>query len=264
MCQLTLKEGTFVKAHLIPRALTNPEQNGMPFLQWKSGASPSRRWSSWYDHHLVTRDGEDILTEYDTWAIPELRREKLVWSSWGKKRTLGDLHTTASGISWGVRKIRGVNPTKLRLFFLSLLWRAAATDLPEFAEIQIPKDDLETLRLLLISRQAGPLSFYPATITQLSTIGVIHNHAPLAQTKEIPSLEPNVPTIYMPIFRFYFDGLIVHIHKQATDDGYTAALGNMVVGASEELIFPTETYEHSWQRSNMITIMRESRPSPKR
>lgn len=258
-CKLTLKEGAFVKAHLIPKALTYPEQKGLPFFQWKSGATPTRRWSSWYDQHLVIRDGEDILTEFDTWAITELRKQKLIWSSWGKKRTLGSLHSTANGMTWGVRKIKTVNPIKLRLFFLSLLWRAASTDIPEFSEVQIPDNDLEALRLMLVFRRPGPISFYPVTITQLSTIGVIHNHAPISQIKEIPSLESGEPTIYLPIFRFYFDGLIAHIHKQASDEGYTAALGNMIVGASEELVFSTQTYEQSWQLSNLKTVMSESR-----
>jgi len=129
-CKLTLKEGRFVKAHLIPRALTTPAEKGMPFFQWKSGATPKRRWSSWYDQNLVTRDGEDILTEFDTWAIAELRKQKLVWSSWGKSKSLGSLHSAASGTPWGIRKIKDTDPAKLRLFFLSLLWRAASTKLP--------------------------------------------------------------------------------------------------------------------------------------
>jgi len=258
-CKLTLKEGNFVKAHLIPKALTTPAQKGMPFFQWKSGATPKRRWSSWYDQNLVTQDGEDILTEFDTWAITELRKQKLIWSSWGKKKTLGSLHSAASDTPWGIRKIENIDPAKLRLFFLSLLWRAASTNLPEFAEVQLPQEDLETLRLLLLTRQPGPISFYPTTMTQLSTIGTIQNHAPISQIKEIPSLEPGEPTIEMPIFRFYFDGLIAHIHNHPSDDGYTAALGNLIVGASEQLVLTTQTYEGSWQRNNLITVMSESK-----
>jgi hypothetical protein len=263
-CKLTLKEGSFVKAHLIPRALTTPAQKGMPFFQWKSGGTPKRRWSSWYDQNLVTRDGEDVLTGYDTWAITELRKQKVVWSSWGERRNLGSLHSAASGTPWGIRKVAGINPTKLRLFFLSLLWRAASTDLSEFAEVRLPQEDLEALRLLLLSRDPGPISFYPTTITQLSSIGNIHNHAPIAEIKVIPGLEPGEPTIEMPIFRFYFDGLIAHVHNHSSDDGYTAALGSLIVGASEQLVFTTQTYEGSWQRDNLMTVMSESRTPSKR
>jgi len=63
----------------------------------------------------------------------------------------------------------------------------------------------------------------------------------------------------MPIFRFYFDGLIAHVHNHHSDDGYTATLGNLIVGASEQLILTTQTYEGSWQRNNLITVMSESR-----
>ena len=40
-----------------------------------------KAWSSWYDYEMVTQNGEDILTEFDTKAILELRKHKLVWSS---------------------------------------------------------------------------------------------------------------------------------------------------------------------------------------
>jgi hypothetical protein len=256
-CKLTLKDGPFVKSHVIPKALTLPTYKGKPFLQFHPGGKPVRRWSSWYDSNLVTREGEDILTEFDTWAITELRRHKLIWSSWGKKRNLGSLHTAASDTPWGRRKIAGIDPTKLRLFFLSLLWRAASTTLPEFAEVQLPQEDLETLRKMIVARTPEPVSFYPTTLIQLSTIGAVHNYAPIAQIKEIPSLEPGEATIALPIFRFYFDGLIAHMHRQSSDDGYTAALGSLVVGAADLLVILTQTYEASFQRHNLITVMSE-------
>lgn len=258
-CKLTFTDGLFVKSHLIPKALTTPSHKGLPFMQSKSDAKPVRRWSSWYDSHLVTKAGEDILAEFDTWAISELRKQKLVWSSWGKKKNLGSLHSTASGTPWGVRNVEGIDPIKLRLFFLSLLWRAAATNLPEFAEVQLPQTDLETLRKMLLNRTTEPISFYPTTIIQLSTIGVIHNHAPIADIKRIPSIKQGEASLELPIFRFYFDGLIAHIHNQSSDDGYTSALGNLIVGASQTLVFTTHTYEESFQRKNLITVMSESR-----
>src|SRR5450631_2831048 len=66
-------------------------------------------------------------------AINELRRLELVWSGWGNKTSLPSEDWKGTfPRGYGLREVRCSNPNKLRLFFLSLLWRAAATDLPEF------------------------------------------------------------------------------------------------------------------------------------
>src|SRR5690349_7493336 len=121
VCKLTLTEGAFVDSHLIPKALTRTEQQGLPFVQYRSGARPRKRWSSWYDPQLVTESGENILAAIDTWAIAELRKHKLVWSGWGESRALGPLHCPIVGTAWGIRKLDGINRSRLRFFFLSLL-----------------------------------------------------------------------------------------------------------------------------------------------
>jgi hypothetical protein len=143
ICKLTHRSGVFVDSHLIPMALTKPKQKGIPFVQYRNGEHPRKRWSSWYDPQLVTQAGETILGAMDTWAVAELRKHKLVWSSWGDSDTLGALHKSIGDSPWGIRKLEGINQGRLRLFFLTLLWRAAATTLPEFSEVDIPSEDLQ-------------------------------------------------------------------------------------------------------------------------
>jgi hypothetical protein len=82
-CLLTGERGKYVKCHIIPRALMRPHAQNEPMIYWYGEARrPVLRWNSWYDAHLVTRAGEDILEQYDTWAINELRKHHLIWSSW--------------------------------------------------------------------------------------------------------------------------------------------------------------------------------------
>ncbi|WP_284880341.1 hypothetical protein [Acinetobacter variabilis] len=83
-CKLTLENGKFIKSHLIPQALTKPEIRGGIMKQIGEGTRPKKATSSWYDYELVTRAGEDILTEFDTAAINILRNHQLIWSSWGE------------------------------------------------------------------------------------------------------------------------------------------------------------------------------------
>lgn len=256
-CRLTNHKGNFVKSHLIPKAFTRPEEPGLPLLQSAPGKRAIKRWDSWYDAQLVTRRGENILEAYDTWGIAYLRTQKLVWSGWGEAESLGDLSQPIGDGSWGLREVPVESPHMLRLFFLSLLWRAAASSLMEFAEVQLPHDHLESLRSMVVAGDPGPVAFYPVTLTQLSTRGIVHNMAPIAQTKWQPEVE-GVPSRDIPIFRFYFDGLIAHITRQGDDDGWAAELGNLVVGQGRTLAVSTVTYEASFQKENLGHLMRET------
>ena len=256
-CRLTGVQGHFVESHIIPKALTRPQRAGAPFTQGGKGQRPVRRWKSWTDSRLVTRKGENLLRDLDTWAIPVLRDHHLIWSGWDGAKVLPAPQQTFDSEGRGFRRVGGIDPVRLRLFLLSLLWRAAASSIPEMSEIDLPVEDLERLRLLVLNGNPGPISFYPAQLSQLSTIGPTHNQTPIAQTKTIPSLD-NTPERAIRIFRFYFEGLIVHVHRHAQDDGYTASLGELVVGHSNQLAVTTIPYEVSFQRENLEQIMSEA------
>ena len=255
-CKLTGEYGKFVASHLIPKALTRPAKAGLPFVEAGLGKRPTRRWNSWYDGRLVIRAGEDVLSALDDWAIRELRKHRLVWSGWEPSQSLLD-HTQMPGTPWGIREVEGIDPRKLRLFFLSLLWRAAATERPEFSDVTLPSADLEKLRLMLLESRPEPLSFYPVRLIQLSTVGVVHNHTPITDVKHIPAIDGQ-PERQIPIFRFYFDGLIAHVQRQAHDDGETEALGPLVVGNQTKLVVSTVTYEGSLQHMHLRSVMEEA------
>src|SRR5579859_649529 len=132
-CKLTGKRGTFVSSHLLPKAVTRPSKPGSPFIEAKVGLRPVRRFDSWYDKELVIRLGEDILSEYDDQGIAELRRHGLLWS--GRPfDVVPDVMPLSEEQGSGLREINGVDGHKLRMFFLSLLWRAAASQRREFAQ----------------------------------------------------------------------------------------------------------------------------------
>lgn len=262
VCKLTGARGKFVDSHLIPKALTRPEEPGLPFLQGGSGKYAERRWSSWYDPQLVTAEGEKILAEYDDWAISFLRSKRLVWSGWGPMREFTDsTHHKVPGTPYGKRRVSVEQPDMLRLFILSLLWRAAASTLREFAEVELPAGDLSVLGTMLQNKDPGSIDFYPATLIQLSTVGIAHNMVPIADVKRVPAISDErseEPGRNIPIFRFYFEGLIIHVHRYSSDDGYAASLPTLMVGAGSELDVTTITYEASFEHSNLMTVMSET------
>jgi len=258
VCKLTGIRGRYVKSHLIPKALTYPGPEGPPFYQGGSGRFSTRRWDSWYDPKLVVAEGETILADLDDWAVKFLRKQHLVWSGWGPMQTLAPSQKLPFGDGWGLRQIEVENPTRLRLFFHSLLWRAAASGLPEFAEIAVSVKDLELLRTIVAEGVPAPVSFYPITLTQLSTRGDVHNLSPISQEKPVPGIDDQRDRL-IPIFRFYFDGLIAHFHRHAKDDGYTASLGAIMVGLEKTLRVVTLPYEGSFQQENLNIVIAETR-----
>ena len=257
VCALTKRTGPFVASHIIPQALTRPSARGAPLIQY-GGGPPTRHWSSWYDTELVTADGERYLSDLDNWAITELRRHKLVWSGWHGGTSLGKEHTPFYS-SLGIRAVSGLNTGKLRLFFHSLLWRSAASMRPEFRDITVSPEDLELLRLAILGETDPPINFYPIQLTQLSTKGLVHNQTPIPDVKYFPHpLVPGGQPIPLPTFRFYFDGLIAHVHR-ATPRGYDVeSLGNLVLGAKASIVLSTVTFEDSVQSLDIAKMLRDA------
>ncbi|MER9568880.1 hypothetical protein NKI77_06790 [Mesorhizobium opportunistum] len=249
ICKLTGEFGKYVDSHLLPKALTKAGGLGVPFTQSGMGRRPSTRHSSWYDNRLVTQAGEDILAKLDDWAIKELRKARLVWSGWGPMTKLTDARAIP-WTEWGTRTVKGVDARRLRVFMLSLLWRAGATTREEFSDVDISPEDLRTLRRMILEGDPDPIDFYQTQLIQLSTMGMEHNHSPIAMTKNVSGVEGN-PGYEVPHFRFYFDGLIVHFDRRNIEEIRKRPLGEIVLGYGDELIVTTVTYEDSFQRKNL-------------
>jgi hypothetical protein len=256
VCKLTGNTGKFVDAHLIPKALTKPEK-GPPFIHSIVGLRPVRRWSGFYDSNLVTQQGENILASLDAKAISVIRKHKLIWTSWGQAQILPQEQKLIPGTFWGIRTINELDQKCLRLFFLSLLWRAATTARTEFAEVVLPPDDLEQLRLMLITNDPGSLSFYPMYLVQHSSKGPVHMATPIAINKKVRSPDGKVEQV-IPIFRFYFDGLMLHIHRNANDVDQLKQLGPTIIGAGKNLSVITIPYENSYEDRSFSRVIDET------
>jgi hypothetical protein len=203
-CALTGDQGQFVKSHLIPRALTRLSRKGEKFIQSGIGEPMTRVPDSWYDLKLVTRVGEDILADIDDLGISALREHHLIWSGWNQHTSLVDLLGLDPKIP--VREFRLHDTKNLRLFFISLLWRAGASNLPEFRYVPLTPEEIEDLRQKVFNRDPGAQEDYPIILHQLSTLGAPHNRAPLLEEDTIKiEGEPDRKVTYV---RFYFEGLV--------------------------------------------------------
>lgn len=201
-CKLTNKNGKFVKSHIIPKALTRPRISGNKFVQLNikdRGPKYVNRSDSWYDPKLTIRKGEDILSELDDHGITQLRKHGLIWSSKTSKIYLKLPN---------VEIIEFNNPQKMRLFFLSLLWRAAATDMKEFEDITLPENHLEELRKIITGESSDRRNLYPMTLVSIAPKGCVHNLGPIKQQIDLGDEGYGKKQI----FRFYMDGLVIHFY----------------------------------------------------
>ncbi|HEX9965102.1 MAG TPA: hypothetical protein VGB04_08990 [Allosphingosinicella sp.] len=250
-CALTGASGKLVRSHILPQALTRHSIPGEHFIQAGEGERPVRRWSSWYDLSLVTREGEDILARHDEQGIAVLRKHKLIWSSWGSddSPTFDDL-TPTSPAGHGVRIIKDVDGATLRLFFLSILWRAAASTLQEFKKITLRPGQMNRLREMVRTGDPKPQFLFPMNLVQLTTRGPHHNASPITAKKP---LGMNKGTSHIRIFRFYLDGLLIHFHRD-TDIKSWREMGDLTVGRSEQLGVITMPYEVSLECENVELV----------
>ena len=157
----------------------------------------------------------------------------------------------------------GVDADTLRMFFLSMLWRAAETNLSEFSEIKLEEQQLAKLREMVLDGLVAPYDFFPVTLTRLSTRGIPHNHTAIAQIKTNPAVG-NHPAQDIPIFRFYFDGLVAHLDRRQKIEPTVKEMGSFYVGGQDKLLVSTVAFESSFQKDNLSQIMRETYSLPPR
>lgn len=217
-CRLTGQYGRFVVSHIIPKALTRPSVPGRSFIQAGNGDRPTRRFDSWYDLELVTRVGEDLLADLDSVGIELLRRHQLVWSGRGADEELRGEILWPEGEGTGMRFLpEALDQRVLRQFLLSILWRAAQSGRPEFAEISLPAKHLEKLREMVLTGSTVPYDWYPAILTQLMDKRPNHNLAPQAVSMPVHN-ELGQETGKLRSLRFYFDGLVVNFMCPESND----------------------------------------------
>lgn len=80
---------------------------------------------------------------------------------------------------------------------------------------------------------------------------------PIASTKQTPALG-DVAERTIPIFRFYFEGLIAHFDRPSTDGSEVQVLEKIHLGAGASFIVSTVSYEASFQRKNLEQLQFEA------
>jgi hypothetical protein len=257
VCKLTGERGPYVKAHIVPQALTRLSTTGEKYVETELGLRTIRRPTSWYDDALVTQAGEDVLADIDSKGVEELRRLRLVWSGWGadQEQLSAEDGVIYDGERATFRLVRFPQPEMLRLFFISLVWRAAASSRPELRLVNLAPDDEEDLRLRVLAQNPGRPEDYPIHLFQIVTRGVAHNRTPILERTPVP-----IPTVDNPQgvqtwhVRVYLDGMVAWIYLAR---GVAIALDvlNTCLGFAEETPVMAHEFERSrtWENFEEVT-----------
>ncbi len=240
-----------MKSHLIPRALTRLSKTGEKHIQSEIGGKATRVPDSWYDLKLVTQMGEKILSEIDSYGIDELRRGHLIWSAWDEQDSFPFPFDLKEGPNY--RTILATDGPSLRLFFLSLLWRAGATKLEAFRHVKLTNSELEDLRLRVLSKNPGPAEEYPIVIHQL-TRGAEHNRVPLIEEEEFVTVGGVPDGLKGTYVRFYFDGLIARIYLGSRSE-LPEWLPKIAIQDGKEFLVVVHSFELSRAKDNIVSVI---------
>ena len=156
ICKLTGKEGKPAKAHIIPESfyLIDKELNKPSLLVSNTKDSyPKRTWKGIYDDSVVTQEGEKYFLKWDDYAF------KLLVEQLPLAKPI-ELKGKIAGYMYDK-----FDYDKLKLFFLSVLWRAAVSSNPFFKRVDIGPH-LENIRKAIVESNPGTSDFY-ATVLAL-------------------------------------------------------------------------------------------------
>ncbi|PWB84497.1 MAG: hypothetical protein C3F11_00975 [Methylocystaceae bacterium] len=223
-------------------------------IQFGEDARPQLLFNSWADNTIVVAQGEKRLADIDTAAARIFRNLGLSWRHFpltadAKRAQVGAFESELVTIP-----VKVEDAAALRLFFLSVLWRCAVSSRVEFAEIFLDEAATEKLRRIILGIEQPSDSDFPSVLVLLTSQGEPQVHSPLAQTIDMKALGFDLPNV--PIFRFFFDGLIVHMGRQLDDKGLLEAWGPRVVGTRPELILIGRPYDGSSQEINLNHLKR--------
>jgi hypothetical protein len=146
-CKLTGKIGQAIKAHVVPRAFYElPSQEDGPCLLVSNALNtfPKKLPVGIYDETMVTQDGENLFKPWDDYAIRTLLKNEDAFEPFTKGGMV---------IAWTLSKYEYLH---LKLFALSVLWRAHASTRPEFGKVQLGPHEPKIRGFLLSSHPGTP------------------------------------------------------------------------------------------------------------
>lgn len=158
VCKLCGEEKPLVKAHIIPKSMYPlDDKRREPLLRVPSApdAPPERSWIGEYDAALVCAQCESTFHPWDDYAIGVFRTEPQE-----------DDYVKVDGEP-GAYTLKAYDYAKLKLFFVSLLWRASESSRPFFEHVNVGREHATRLREMILDKDPGDPDEYSVFIVRL-------------------------------------------------------------------------------------------------
>ena len=211
-CLLTGKVGKMAKAHIIPNSFMQRASDA-PFMECSPAARSKKRYSGWYDPRILGSDGEALIAKYDDAAAKCFIENGYTY--W-RRRDKIDINRLSNRFTADETYSVEVKDTRqIRLFALSLLWRAAVSKLDAFSGVNLLPGHVRDIRNRLLTGRPGNHLDYPVYF------GVF------CDGQELSKIGPFRPNGH-PFIRFFLDGVLCYISprkrlKNASDYGLLLA-----------------------------------------
>lgn len=195
-CQLTEEWGAMAKSHIIPNAFMRRADCRVPFMESDGMSRPIKRQTGWYDRTILGHRGEKHIAKFDDAAAKCFFGRGFTYRS---RRNPSDATVLRGSFLPGqVVEIEGVDTSQIRLFALSLLWRAAVSRLPNMSKVTVRMQNLEDIRRRLLEGSPGKPLEYPVYFCVFDS------------AEELPKIEPFQPSRH-PFYRFFLDGVVAYV-----------------------------------------------------
>ena len=192
ICLLCKEEKKLVKAHIIPEGFFRRMREGGSHLlvlnQVPGKILPKRSPIGVYDKELVCRDCESIWNDWDTHAQEILSHDM---------KLAKPIRRSGQDMAW---RIDHFDYMKLKLFFISVLWKAAVSRQTFYRKVDIGIFE-SIARKMILERNPGQTDEFGVVITRF-----------MPHKFDIVMFDPFREKInHVNFYRFYMAGYVVYM-----------------------------------------------------
>lgn len=142
VCKMCLCNKKLIDAHIIPagfyRYMKSDDDSPFEIRSSEKGEHKKRSYTGLYDNNILCEDCEKLFQKYDDYAqkflLPDPGNPEFILNPSGKK------------VGY---KLNNVNYGYLKLFFLSVLWRASVSVRKEFSKVDAGPFENELKKMIL-------------------------------------------------------------------------------------------------------------------
>lgn len=166
-CQLCLQDKKLIKAHIIPEHFYKGlyDEKGQ-FIEVHVDKDKSektkKRFKGIWDNTILCGDCDNsILGKLDDYAA------KILWGYRNQELKFTDFQRPDEPlVQW--RTAYGIDTTRIKLFFLSMLWRADVSKNVFFEDVDLGTEHRDKIRSMIIENNAGTRNDYPILLLHYS------------------------------------------------------------------------------------------------